>query len=37
MKLSPAKVDQLATMLVDVLAETDGVLFQTSDPEFARL
>ncbi|ACL26247.1 MULTISPECIES: DUF507 family protein [Chloroflexus] len=33
MKLSPAKVDQLATMLVDVLAETDGVLFQTSDPE----
>lgn len=33
MKLSPAKVDQLATMLVDVLAETDGVLFQASDPE----
>ncbi|WP_298818529.1 DUF507 family protein [Chloroflexus sp.] len=32
MKLSPAKIDQLATMLVDVLAETDGVLFQTSDP-----
>lgn len=33
MKLSPAKVEQLATMLVDVLAETDGVLFQAGDPE----
>ncbi|MEF3274491.1 MAG: DUF507 family protein [Chloroflexus sp.] len=33
MRLSPAKIEQLATMLVDVLAETDGVLFQTSDPE----
>lgn len=33
MKLSPAKVDQLAAMLVDVLAETEGVLFQVGDPE----
>ena len=33
MKLSPAKIDQLAAMLVDVLAETEGVLFQASDPE----
>ncbi|MCX7859535.1 DUF507 family protein [Chloroflexus sp.] len=33
MKLSPAKVDQLAAMLVDVLAETEGVLFQAGDPE----
>ncbi|WP_322815549.1 DUF507 family protein [Chloroflexus sp.] len=33
MKLSPAKVEQLAAMLVDVLAETDGVLFQAGDPE----
>ncbi len=33
MKLSPAKVDHLAEMLVDVLADTDGVLFQAGDAE----
>lgn len=31
MKLSPAKIDDLAGKLVDQLAEVDGVLFQTDD------
>lgn len=31
MKLSPAKIDDLAGKLVDQLAEIDGVLFQTDD------
>lgn len=31
MKLSPAKVEHLSEMLVDYLAEVDGVLFQGDD------
>lgn len=31
MKLSPAKIDDLAGKLVDQLAEVNGVLFQTDD------
>ncbi|GAB4181735.1 MAG: DUF507 family protein [Roseiflexaceae bacterium] len=31
MKLSPAKIEQLAADLVDQLAEVDGVLFQADD------
>lgn len=31
MKLSPAKIEDLAGKLVDQLAEVDGVLFQTDD------
>ena len=31
MKLSSAKVEQLATDLIDHLAEVDGVLFQADD------
>lgn len=31
MKLSSAKVEQLATDLVDYLAEVDGVMFQADD------
>ncbi len=33
MKLSPEKVEQLADELIDVLAETEGVLFQSTDAE----
>lgn len=33
MKLSPPKIEQLASALVDELAEIEGVLFQTSDSE----
>lgn len=36
MKLSPPKVEQLADELIDVLAETDGVLFQGNDPELRQ-
>ena len=31
MKLSPAKIEHLSAMLVDHLAEVDGVLFQGDD------
>ena len=31
MKLSPAKIEDLTSKLVDQLAEVDGVLFQTDD------
>lgn len=31
MKLSPDKIEQLAAILVDHLAEIDGVLFQSDD------
>ncbi len=31
MKLSSAKIEQLTTSLLDALAETDGVLFQSDD------
>ena len=31
MKLSPAKIEDLATQLVDHLAEVDGVMFQADD------
>lgn len=31
MKLSPAKVEQLAADIVDQLAEIDGILFQGND------
>lgn len=31
MKLSPAKVEDLSTQLVDHLADVDGVLFQSDD------
>lgn len=31
MKLSPAKVEQLAAALVDYLAEVDGVMFRGDD------
>lgn len=31
MKLSPAKVEHVSEMLVDYLAEVDGVLFQGDD------
>lgn len=33
MKLSPAKIEQLSEVLVDELAEIDGVLFQGGDSE----
>ncbi len=33
MKLSPDKVEQLAEVLVDHLAEVDGVLFQADDSQ----
>ena len=33
MKLSPDKIEQLADKLVDTLADTDGVLFRSSDAE----
>lgn len=33
MKLSPEKIEQLAALLVDLLAETDGVLFQADDSQ----
>ncbi len=31
MKLSPAKIEQLVSMLIDEMAEIDGVLFQAND------
>lgn len=33
MKLSPAKVEHLASLLVDELAEVDGVIFQGNDSQ----
>lgn len=33
MKLSPAKVEQLANDMVDYLAEIEGVLFQADDAQ----
>lgn len=33
MKLSPAKIEQLANSLLDELAEIEGVLFQGTDSE----
>lgn len=33
MKLSPAKIEQLASILVDEIAEIEGILFQSSDTE----
>jgi hypothetical protein len=36
MKLSPAKVEQLAIDLVDTLAEIDGVLFQGDDGQIRQ-
>ncbi len=33
MKLSPAKVEQLAAALVDYLAEVDGVMFRGDDSQ----
>ncbi|NNJ09559.1 DUF507 family protein [Chloroflexales bacterium ZM16-3] len=33
MKLSPEKIELLATAIVDELAEVDGVLFQGSDSD----
>lgn len=33
MKLSPAKVEQLAAALVDHLAEVDGVMFRSDDSQ----
>lgn len=36
MRLSPAKIEHLAEQLVDLLAETDGVLFQGDDAELKR-
>lgn len=33
MKLSPPKIEQLSTVLVDHLAEVDGVLFQGDDSQ----
>jgi hypothetical protein len=36
MRLSPEKIEHLAEQLVDLLAETDGVLFQGDDAELKR-
>jgi hypothetical protein len=36
MRLSPAKIEHLAEQLVDLLAETDGVLFKGDDAELKR-
>ncbi len=36
MKLSPAKVEQYADMLLDFLMEVEGVLYQGSDAELRR-
>jgi hypothetical protein len=36
MKLSPAKVEQLASNLLDQLAEIDGVLFQGDDGQIRQ-
>jgi hypothetical protein len=33
MKLSPEKIDQLSAMIVDALAEVDGILFQSNDSQ----
>lgn len=33
MKLSPDKIEQVAEILVDYLAEVDGVLFQSDDSQ----
>jgi hypothetical protein len=33
MKLSPEKVEQLSALIVDALAEVDGVLFQSNDSQ----
>ncbi len=33
MKLSPEKIEQLAALLVDYMAEIDGVLFQANDSQ----
>lgn len=33
MKLSPTKVEQIVDDLIDVLAETEGVLFQGNDAQ----
>lgn len=33
MKLSPPKIEQLSTLLIDHLAEVDGVLFQGDDSQ----
>jgi hypothetical protein len=33
MRLSPEKIEHLSEQLVDLLAETDGVLFQADDAE----
>ncbi|MGB9754403.1 MAG: DUF507 domain-containing protein [Roseiflexus castenholzii] len=33
MKLSPAKVEQLAAALVDYLAEVDGIMFRGDDSQ----
>lgn len=33
MKLSPEKIEQLSTVLVDTIADIDGVLFRSSDSE----
>jgi hypothetical protein len=33
MRLSPEKIEHLSEQLVDLLAETDGVLFQGDDAE----
>jgi hypothetical protein len=33
MKLSPAKVEQLVDELLDLLSETDGVMFQGNDAQ----
>lgn len=33
MKISPEKVEQLATDLVDVLAEADGAVFKSGDTD----
>jgi hypothetical protein len=33
MKLSPEKIELLSAAIVDVLAEVDGVLFQSSDSD----
>jgi len=36
MKLSPAKVEELAENLLDVLAEIEGVLFQGNDTQLKQ-
>lgn len=36
MKLSPAKVEQLVDNLLDLLAEIDGVMFQSNDAQLKQ-